>query len=98
MRLPHGSRKSQRNGGSSFKFIFAGNFLAYLGQLLLITHHDPEMAQVRGLNFFHLENREELVLAEFEKRVALAAIQFLEIEKRLCKTRPPFDMSTSIAT
>jgi hypothetical protein len=43
------------------------------------------MAHVRGLHFFHLKNGEELVLAKLEKRVALAPIQFLEIENVLIK-------------
>src|SRR6266508_4504207 len=50
------------------------------------------MAHVRGLNFFHLENREELVFAEFEKRVALAAVQFFEIENVFVKRDRLFDI------
>lgn len=43
------------------------------------------MAHVRGLEFFHLENREELVFTEFEERVAFAAVQFFEIENVFVK-------------
>jgi hypothetical protein len=50
------------------------------------------MAHVRWLNFFHLENREELVFAEFKKRVALAAIQFFEIENVFVKRDRLFDV------
>jgi hypothetical protein len=38
------------------------------------------MAHICGLEFFHLKNGEKLVLAEFEKGVALAAVELFEIE------------------
>jgi hypothetical protein len=43
------------------------------------------MSHASGLQFFHLEDGKKLVLAEFEKRVTLAAIQFLEIENVFVK-------------
>ena len=43
------------------------------------------MPHASGLQFLHLEDGKKLVLAEFEKRVALAAIQFLEIENVFVK-------------
>src|SRR5438477_1596470 len=75
-----------------FQLVFAGEFLPYLCELLFVAHHDPEVAHVRGLNFFHLENGEELVLAELEKGVALAAVQFFEIENVFVKRDRLFDI------
>ncbi|OLC26286.1 MAG: hypothetical protein AUH91_04550 [Verrucomicrobia bacterium 13_1_40CM_4_54_4] len=68
-----------------FQVVLAGNLLPHVGQLLFIPHHDPEMAHVRGLEFFHLENGEELVFAEFEKRIALAVGHLFKIENVLVK-------------
>src|SRR4029077_11951522 len=50
------------------------------------------MAHVCGLEFFHLENREELVFTEFEERVAFAAVQFFEIENVFVKRDRLFDV------
>jgi hypothetical protein len=41
------------------------------------------MAHVGGLDFFNFENREELVLAQFEKGVAFAPVEFFQIENIL---------------
>jgi len=38
------------------------------------------MAHVGGLNFFNFENREELVLAQFEKGVAFARSSFSRLK------------------
>src|SRR5436189_2547981 len=50
------------------------------------------MAHICGLKFFHLKNGEKLVLAELEKSVAFAAIQFFEIENVLVKRDGLFDI------
>ena len=60
--------------------------------MVFIAHHDPEMAHIGGLNFFYLENGEKLVLAEFEKGVALAAPHLFEIENIFVKRDGLFDV------
>jgi hypothetical protein len=67
------------------QFVFSSQLLAHLGELLLIADHDSEMPHVRRLNFLHLENREKLMFAQFEKRVAFAAIELFQIENILVK-------------
>src|SRR5439155_9237601 len=55
------------------QFVFFCEFLANFGQLRFVAHHDAEMPYVRPLHLFHFENREELMLAQFEEGIALAA-------------------------
>jgi hypothetical protein len=43
------------------------------------------MPHVRSLNFVDLENREELMVTQFEESVALAATHLFEIENILVK-------------
>jgi hypothetical protein len=43
------------------------------------------VSHICGLEFFHFENGEKLVLAELEKGVAFAAVQFFEIENVFVK-------------
>ena len=68
-----------------FEFIFLGEFLSDLLELGFIANHDPEMPHVRSLNFVDLENREELMVTQFEESVALAATHLFEIENILVK-------------
>jgi len=68
-----------------FQFVFASKFLTNFSQLLLVAYHDSEMSHVCRLHFLHFENGEELVLTEFKKRVALAAVQLLEIKNVFVK-------------
>ena len=75
-----------------FQLVFAGEFLPYLCELLFVAHHDPEVAHVRGLNFFHFENGEELVLAELEKGVAFTTVELFQIENILVKRDRFFDV------
>ena len=56
------------------------------------------MAHVRWLEFLHLENREELVFAEFEKGIAFAAVELFEIEYVFVKRDRFFYVATSMAT
>lgn len=75
-----------------FQFVFSSQLLAHLLELLLITDHDSEMPHVRRLNFLHFENREKLMFAQFEKRIAFAAIEFFQIENILVKFDRPVDV------
>ncbi len=68
-----------------FEFVFLGEFLANFLELRFVANHDPEMAHVRALNLVHFENREELMVAQFEERVALAAFHLLEVKNILVK-------------
>jgi hypothetical protein len=43
------------------------------------------MPHVRRLHLFYFENREELVLTQFEKGISLAAAHLFEIENVLVK-------------
>src|SRR5262249_22290174 len=44
-----------------------------------------EMSHIRSLNFVHFENGEELMVTQFEERVALATAHLFEIEHILVK-------------
>src|SRR5439155_16482516 len=68
-----------------FQFVFFCEFLANFRQLRFIANHDPEMPHIRPLHFFDFENGEELVLAQFEEGIALAAAHMLEIENVFVK-------------
>jgi hypothetical protein len=68
-----------------FEFVFLGKFLSDFLKLRFIANHDPEMPHVCSLNFVDFENREELMVTQFEKRVALAATHLFEIENILVK-------------
>ena len=48
--------------------------------MLFIPHHDAEMPHAIGPTFLDFEYREKLMLAEFEKRIAFALVEFLQIE------------------
>ena len=65
--------------------VFASEFLTDFLELRFVADHDSEMTHVHPLRFFYFENREELMLAQFEKRVALAASHLLQIENVLVK-------------
>jgi len=67
------------------QFVFFSKFLANFGQLRLIANHDPEMAHVCRLHLLYFENREELMLAQSEKRVARAAAHLFDIENVFLK-------------
>jgi hypothetical protein len=68
-----------------FEFVFLGEFLANFLELRLIANHDPEVPHVCALNLVDFENRQELVLAKFEERVALATTHLFEIENIFVK-------------
>jgi len=53
--------------------------------LLFIAHHDSEMSHSSGMQLLYLENGEELVLAELEKRITFTAVEFFQIENVLVK-------------
>src|SRR5262245_9349488 len=55
-----------------FEFVFFGKFLFYFLELRFIANHNPEMPRVCSLNFVDFENREELMITQFEERIALA--------------------------
>src|SRR5437867_4514826 len=56
-----------------FEFVFLREFLSNLFELRFIANHDPEMPHVGALYLLNFEDREELVLAQFEKGITLAA-------------------------
>jgi hypothetical protein len=60
-----------------FELVFLGKFLSDFLKLHFIANHDPEMPHVRALNIVDFENREELMVTEFEESVALAATHLL---------------------
>jgi hypothetical protein len=68
-----------------FEFVFLGKFLSHFLELRFIANHDPEMPHVCSLNFLDFENGEELMVTQFEKRVALAATHLFEVENILVK-------------
>ena len=68
-----------------FEFVFLGQFLSDFLKLRFIANHDPEMPHVCSLNFVDFENRQELMVTQFEERVALAAAHLFEIENVLVK-------------
>src|SRR5438477_2190376 len=68
-----------------FEFVFADEFLSDFLKLRFIANHDPEMPHVCSLNFVDFENRQELMVTQFEERVALAAAHLFEIENVLVK-------------
>jgi len=75
-----------------FEFVFLCEFLPDFLELRFITNHDPEMPHVCALNLFDFKNREELVLAQFEKCIALAAAHLFEIENIFVKGRRLLDV------
>src|SRR5215472_10778293 len=51
-----------------FEFVFLGKFLSDFLELSLISNHDPEMPHVCSLNLVDFENRQELMITQFEER------------------------------
>ena len=92
MRLPQGSRKSQRNG-DELDPIFVDQLLSHLRELLLVANQDSKMPPSIGPGFFHLEHGEKLMFAQLEKRVALAFIELFEIEYVLVEGHRLLDVS-----
>jgi hypothetical protein len=68
-----------------FEFVFLGKFLSHFLELRFIANHDPEMPHVCSLNFVDFENREELMVTQFEESIALTAAHLFEIENVLVK-------------
>jgi hypothetical protein len=68
-----------------FQFVFLSEFLANFLQLRFVPNHDPEMPHVCALDVVDFENREELMVTQFEERIALAATHLFEIENILVK-------------
>ena len=67
------------------EFVFLGKFLSDFLKLRFIANHDSEMPHVRSLNLVDFENRQELMVTQFEESVALAATHLFEIENILIK-------------
>jgi len=67
------------------EFVFPGKFLSDFLELRFIANHDPEMPHVCSLNFVDFENRQELMVTQFEERIALSAAHLFEIENILVK-------------
>jgi hypothetical protein len=63
-----------------FEFVFLGKFLSDFLKLHFIANHDPEMPHICSLNLVDFENRQELMVTQFEERVALAATHLFEVE------------------
>jgi len=74
------------------EFIFFRQFPANFLELRFIANHDPEVAHICALHLFHFENREELVLTQFEKGVALATAHLFEIENVFVKRHRLLDI------
>jgi hypothetical protein len=68
--------------------------ISHFSDLIRIAHYDPEMpiGCIRA-HVLVLEHREKLMLAEFEKRVAFALIQFLQPKNILIKCDRLFDVA-----
>src|SRR6476620_3159892 len=77
--------KIAAEGRLEFQFIFLREFLSNLLQLRFIANHDSEVPHVGTLHLLNFENREELMLTQFEERIALAATHLFEIEHILVK-------------
>src|SRR6478609_11239398 len=65
--------------------VFTSEFLTDFLELRFVADHDSEMTDVRPLHLVRFEDCEKLMLAQFEKRVALAASHLFEIENILVK-------------
>src|SRR5204862_7971993 len=65
--------------------VLASEFLTNLLELRFVANHQSEMTHVCRLRFFYFENREELVLTQFEKSISLTAAHLFEIENVLVK-------------
>ena len=62
--------RENRNGtADQLQSVLLDELVAHLRELRLIADHDPEMPH--ALDLIHLENRKELMVAQFEKGVAL---------------------------
>jgi hypothetical protein len=83
--IPPGIAKVAAERRLQFEFVFLGKFLSDFLKLRFIANHDPEMPHVCSLNFVDFENRQELMVTQFEERVALAAAHLFEIENILVK-------------
>jgi hypothetical protein len=83
--IPPGIAKVAAERRLQFEFVFLGQFLSDFLELSFIANHDPEMPHVCSLNFVDFENRQELMVTQFEERVALAAAHLFEIENILVK-------------
>lgn len=75
-----------------FQFVFPGQLLADFFDLVFVTDHDSKVTHVRRLRFFNFENCQELMFSQFEKRVAFALIELLEIENVFVKRDRFFDV------
>src|SRR6266550_2626434 len=65
--------------------VLASEFLTNFLNLRFVANHQSEMTHVCRLRFFYFENREELVLTQFEKSISLTAAHLFEIENVLVK-------------
>jgi hypothetical protein len=74
------------------QLVFFRYFLAHFLDLFFIANDDPEMSDVHRLDLVDFKDRKELVLAEFEKRVAFAAVHWFEIEDVFVKHDCLFDV------
>ena len=92
MRLPQGSRKSQRNRGSSFKPYFSSTFLRTSVSCFFVAHDESKMTDPVRLDPLDFEDGEKLVLPQFQKGVAFATIHLLQIEDILIKSHRRFDI------
>src|SRR5262249_46275378 len=50
-----------------FEFVFLRELLSNLFELRFIANHDPKMPHVGALRFFDFEDREKLMLTQFEE-------------------------------
>jgi hypothetical protein len=65
--------------------VFIHHFFPHFRDLLFVPHHDAKMPHPAALQFLHLKDSQELMFAQFEKRIPLPGIEFPQIEDVLVK-------------
>jgi hypothetical protein len=64
--------------GNQFQSVFLYDLLPHFSELRFIAHENSKTPHPVRLHFLDLEDREELMFAQFEKRIAFALVEFLE--------------------
>src|SRR5438132_14045627 len=65
---------------NQFQSVFFGDLFAYFSELRLVAHHNAEMPHAVRLELLHFENREELMLTQFEECVTFALVELFKIK------------------
>ena len=81
-------------GWDQLDLVFLCYLIPHFSDLIGIAHYDTEVTiACIGAHVLALEHRQKLMLAEFEKCVAFALIQFLQPEKILIEFDRLFDVA-----